>query len=128
MAEGEVVEVQGASGMYELKYIYGVVLFIIWQVYSCSCVSWKQQALPIDIRTCKHLRELDTLTDCRYLGDEFENERTGIHAQVGGFLIVATQTGGRRTGKKGSQATSGTQVGPLQCTLAVTPRIQRVGG
>jgi DNA ligase 1 len=47
--EGEIVEVQGsASKPYQLKNIGGV--------YSCSCPAWRNQSLPIDRRTCKHLR------------------------------------------------------------------------
>jgi len=38
-------------------------------VYDCSCVAWKMQSRPVDIRTCKHL--------CEYLGVENERARVG---------------------------------------------------
>jgi DNA ligase-1 len=49
LSEGESVEVTGSSGSkYVLKNVGGV--------YSCSCPAWRNQSLPIDRRTCKHLR------------------------------------------------------------------------
>ena len=51
LSDGETVEVQGsASRPYELKNVAGV--------YSCSCPAWRNQSLPIERRTCKHLRTL----------------------------------------------------------------------
>jgi DNA ligase-1 len=51
LADGEVVEVQGSAAKpYELKNTGGV--------YSCSCPAWRNQSLPIEQRTCKHLRKL----------------------------------------------------------------------
>jgi len=38
-------------------------------VYSCSCPAWRNQSLPIEKRTCKHLRKLR--------GEEAETERIG---------------------------------------------------
>ena len=38
-------------------------------VFSCSCPSWRNQSLPIDRRTCKHLRQ--------YRGEAAEQERVG---------------------------------------------------
>jgi DNA ligase-1 len=62
LRDGEVAYVQGsASKPYELKNIGGV--------YSCSCPAWRNQSLPIERRTCKHLRKLR--------GDDAENERLG---------------------------------------------------
>src|ERR1700694_3146097 len=51
LQDGESVEVQGsASRPYQLKNVAGV--------YSCSCPAWRNQSLPIDRRSCKHLRHL----------------------------------------------------------------------
>lgn len=60
LLDGQVVRVQGsASRPYELKNVAGVL--------SCSCPAWRNQSLPIDKRTCKHLRS--------YLGDAAEEAR-----------------------------------------------------
>jgi len=51
LQEGESLEVQGSSGRsYTLKNVAGV--------FSCTCPAWRNQSLPIDKRTCKHLRTL----------------------------------------------------------------------
>lgn len=60
--DGQSVEIQGSAAKpYVLKNIGGV--------YSCSCPSWRNQSLPIDRRSCKHLRT--------YVGDQAENIRLG---------------------------------------------------
>ncbi len=49
LRDGESAEVQGsARSPYILKNVGGV--------YSCSCPAWRNQSLPIERRTCKHLR------------------------------------------------------------------------
>ena len=49
LREGETAEVWGSgSKPYQLKNVGGV--------YSCSCPAWRNQSLPIDQRSCKHLR------------------------------------------------------------------------
>src|SRR2546422_3143476 len=51
LKDGESVEMQGSgSKPYVLKNVGGV--------YSCSCPAWRNQSLPIEKRTCKHLRKL----------------------------------------------------------------------
>jgi DNA ligase 1 len=51
LKDGESVEVQGSGAKpYVLKNTGGV--------YSCSCPAWRNQSLPIERRTCKHLRTL----------------------------------------------------------------------
>src|SRR5438876_12267313 len=51
LRDGESVEMAGsASRPYVLKNVGGV--------YSCSCPAWRHQSLPIERRTCKHLRRL----------------------------------------------------------------------
>ena len=51
LRDGESVEVQGsARSTYILKNVGGV--------YSCSCPAWRNQSLPIESRTCKHLRKM----------------------------------------------------------------------
>jgi DNA ligase 1 len=62
LQDGESVEVQGsASRPYQLKHVAGV--------YSCTCPAWRNQSLPIDRRSCKHLRRLR--------GDQAEEARVG---------------------------------------------------
>ncbi len=47
--EGESIFIQGsAKKPYEIKMIGGIV--------SCDCVAWRLQSLPIDQRTCKHIK------------------------------------------------------------------------
>ena len=62
LADGESVEMQGSGKKpYVIKNTGGV--------YSCSCPAWRNQSLPIEQRTCKHIRKLR--------GDEAEQERVG---------------------------------------------------
>ena len=62
LADGESVEMQGSGrAPYVLKNVGGV--------YSCSCPAWRNQSIPIERRTCKHLRKLR--------GDKEETERVG---------------------------------------------------
>jgi DNA ligase-1 len=62
LLDGETAHVQGSARKpYELKNIGGV--------YSCSCPAWRNQSLPIERRSCKHLRQ--------YRGEEAERQRLG---------------------------------------------------
>ncbi len=62
LLDGQAIEVQGsASRPYVLKNIGGVL--------SCTCPGWRFQSLPIERRTCRHLRAL--------LGEAAEEERVG---------------------------------------------------
>lgn len=62
LRDGESVEVNGsASRPYVLKNSGGI--------FSCSCPAWRNQSLPIEQRTCKHLR--------RFRGDVVEADRVG---------------------------------------------------
>ena len=62
LEDGESVEMKGSAAKpYLLTNTGGV--------YSCSCPAWRNQSLPIEQRTCKHLRKLR--------GDAAEKERTG---------------------------------------------------
>ncbi len=62
LEDGEVFEMQGSAAKpYELKNTGGV--------YSCSCPAWRNQSVPIQSRTCKHLRRLR--------GDAAEDARVG---------------------------------------------------
>ncbi|MBX2800985.1 MAG: DNA ligase [Myxococcales bacterium] len=62
LADGQTVEVPGSGGrIYTLRNAGGV--------YSCSCPAWRNQSVPIEARTCKHLR--------RFRGDAAETERLG---------------------------------------------------
>ena len=62
LKDGESVEMQGSgSKPYTLKNVGGV--------YSCSCPAWRNQSIPIEKRTCKHLRKLR--------GDDAEELRIG---------------------------------------------------
>jgi hypothetical protein len=62
LRDGESVEVMGSSGTpYTIKNVGGV--------YACSCMAWRTQSLPVDRRTCKHIRQLR--------GDAAEDVRIG---------------------------------------------------
>ncbi len=62
LADGESVEMQGSAAKpYILKNTGGV--------YSCSCPAWRNQSLPIEKRTCKHLKKLR--------GEDAERARVG---------------------------------------------------
>jgi len=62
LEDGESVEMKGSGAKpYVLKNVGGV--------YSCSCPAWRNQSLPIERRTCKHLRKLR--------GDQAELDRIG---------------------------------------------------
>jgi len=62
LGDGQSVEIQGSAAKpYVLKNVGGV--------YSCSCPAWRNQSLPIDRRTCKHLRQ--------FRGERAEQERLG---------------------------------------------------
>jgi DNA ligase 1 len=60
--DGGQVEVKGSGAKpYILKNVGGV--------YSCSCPAWRNQSVPIERRTCKHLRKVR--------GEEVEAARVG---------------------------------------------------
>lgn len=62
LQDGESAQMQGsARAPYILKNVGGV--------YSCTCPAWRNQSLPIERRTCKHLRA--------YRGERAEQERLG---------------------------------------------------
>lgn len=62
LQDGECVEVKGSAGTrYVLKNVGGV--------YSCTCPAWRNQSLPVERRTCKHLRA--------FRGEEAERKRLG---------------------------------------------------
>ena len=62
LKDGESAQVQGsARAPYTLKNVGGV--------YSCTCPAWRNQSLPIERRTCKHLRA--------FRGEQMERERLG---------------------------------------------------
>lgn len=62
LQDGESVEMKGSGAKpYVLKNTGGV--------YSCSCPAWRNQSVPIEQRTCKHLRRLR--------GDAAEEARLG---------------------------------------------------
>jgi DNA ligase-1 len=70
--DGDTAEVQGSgSKPYQLKNSGGVK--------SCSCPAWRNQSVPIDKRTCKHLRKV--------CGDAAET------ARIGGISAVGITTG-----------------------------------
>ena len=51
LPDGQTVEMQGSGAKpYVLRNTGGV--------YSCSCPAWRNQSVPIERRTCKHLRKL----------------------------------------------------------------------
>ncbi len=62
LRDGESVEMRGSA-------VRPYVLTNTGGVYSCTCPAWRNQSLPIERRTCKHLRSLR--------GDASEAARTG---------------------------------------------------
>jgi DNA ligase-1 len=77
--DGETVEMQGSGAKpYLLKNTGGV--------YSCSCPAWRNQSVPIERRTCKHLRKLR--------GDAVEDARVGKAAAAAGAPAAAKASGG----------------------------------
>src|SRR5213075_2878587 len=77
LQDGETCEMQGSGAKpYVLKNTGGV--------YSCSCPAWRNQSVPIERRTCKHLRKLR--------GDAAEVARIG--AAVPPTPIKAAKTPG----------------------------------
>src|SRR6516225_11194278 len=64
LQDGQTCEMQGSGAKpYILKNTGGV--------YSCSCAAWRNQSLPIERRTCKHIRKLrgDAAEEARVGGD-----------------------------------------------------------
>src|SRR5438309_1165168 len=62
LQDGQTAEIQGSgSKPYVLKNVGGV--------YSCTCPAWRNQSVPIERRSCKHLRALR--------GDAAETARVG---------------------------------------------------
>jgi DNA ligase-1 len=79
---GASIEVKGSGAKpYTLRNTNGV--------YSCSCPAWRNQSIPVERRTCKHLRRLR--------GDEAEQER------IGGSLRPASATFSSGAGKDAPQ-------------------------
>ena len=66
LSVGESVEVQGDSGRWTVKRTRSS--------YFCSCPAWKYQRLPVQRRTCKHLK--------RILGAEHEERRVAALVDV----------------------------------------------
>ncbi len=60
--DGESVEIRGTGSEPHVVTNAG-------GVYSCSCPAWRNQSLPPERRTCKHLRQLR--------GDRAEEQRIG---------------------------------------------------
>lgn len=72
LIEGTPVYIKGSGAKpYELKNVGGV--------YSCTCPAWRNQGIPIDKRTCKHLRA--------HCGSASED------ARIGGGHIAINQVG-----------------------------------
>ncbi len=68
LKDGESTTMQGSGSQpYVLRNVGGV--------YSCSCPAWRNQSVPIERRTCKHLRRLR--------GDAAETARIGNPATPG---------------------------------------------
>ena len=90
LKDGESVEVKGSGARpYVLRNVGGV--------YSCSCPAWRNQSVPIERRTCKHLRKLR--------GDEAERVR------VGQPPAATARTGGGRARRGRPAAAAGRAVG-----------------
>jgi len=80
LVDGGTFLMQGSGAKpYELRNIGGV--------YSCSCPAWRNQSVPIERRTCKHLRKLR--------GDAAEE------ARLGGAIPLKTPRAGAAEPKEG---------------------------
>lgn len=64
LRDGDEIVVQGSTGTYTIKRV--------GDVYSCECMAWRTQPMPVNRRTCKHLRKLR--------GDAAEDTRIGLAA------------------------------------------------
>jgi DNA ligase-1 len=63
LEDGESIEVQGSgSNKYTLRNV--------GEAYSCTCPAWRNQSMPLEKRTCKHLKALR--------GEAAELERVGL--------------------------------------------------
>lgn len=87
LLDGETLEMKGSGAKpYVLKNTGGV--------YSCSCPAWRNQSIPIETRTCKHLRKLrgDAAEQAR-IGSvpppRPESEGEGSEAKSGPPLLLA---------------------------------------
>jgi DNA ligase-1 len=75
--DGESVEIKGSARLpYVLKNVGGV--------YSCTCPAWRNQSLPIERRTCKHLR--------KFRGEEAEQARVGSALPPAAKSATAAET------------------------------------
>lgn len=75
LQDGQSAQVQGSARLpYVLKNIGGV--------YSCTCPAWRNQSLPIERRTCKHLRQ--------YRGEAVEAKRL---AHFGSLAPISAAAG-----------------------------------
>ncbi len=62
LKDGEAIEITSTSGrIYKIKNVGGV--------YSCNCPAWRFQNIPIEQRSCKHIRQ--------FRGEEAEKYRVG---------------------------------------------------
>ncbi len=88
--DGETAQVKGSgSSVYTLRNTAGV--------YSCTCPAWMHQGLPIEKRTCKHLRARR--------GDEAETARLGSLLQ--GRPVRTPKVSSAAEGDSGPQASVG---------------------
>ncbi|BGP42545.1 hypothetical protein JCM10449v2_006557 [Rhodotorula kratochvilovae] len=85
--------------------------------YSCSCMAWiMRKTTPIDVRTCKHLRDV--------LGDEHEDARCGVGAGIAKGPAKKKKSappaaGASRTG--GSSSSPGASTSASYSTAATSP-------
>lgn len=77
--DGEIAEVKGSGAKpYVLRNSGGV--------YSCTCPAWRNQSVPIEARTCKHLRQLR--------GDSVEAARIGNTSPLPARAVPRVTEGG----------------------------------
>ena len=83
LADGESTEMQGSGKKpYVLKNTGGV--------FSCSCPAWRNQSVPIESRTCKHLRRLrGDAAETERVGSALPAQREGKAAKEGPPLLLA---------------------------------------
>src|SRR4029077_19572641 len=88
LLDGETIEVQGsASKPYQIKLVAGV--------YSCTCPAWCNQSLPIDRRSCKHIRHFrgEGAEEAR-LGAMLPDRPRAVSAPKAPPLLLAQSWGG----------------------------------
>ena len=80
LEDGESIEVQGSgSSKYTLRNV--------GEAYSCTCPAWRNQSMPLERRTCKHLKA--------FRGEAVELARVGLATSPGSAPAKAPSASGK---------------------------------